>query len=288
MRISHIAAATLLSLTLTGCFRPLTPDTSLPSDTSYSAPAPQAILPYTVLENPGNLKFEVREDELPPILPEEFIPVTSPDGKLTFYSERNETDGGGIFRRDSAGNVTQIFKNVPLTVGLSLGDVIYGSPKAFLDETHLLCVFGGYEHARGCGIYDITDRTWTMHEGVGSVLSIWEGDVYALKHGHMNSPYYPNSLWCVSPDGAEKRLVSYDVYPHEAWELLFAQTDIFTVPEFDDGIWHFKPCSGDVSLPTVYFFSADARTLLAKIDLSEGIAGYAVEGDTVIIYTKAK
>jgi len=297
MNITKYAAAMLLPLLLSGCFRaataknPLpqdTADTSLPAETTADT-APEEILPYTVLENPGNLKIEVREEAPPLIYPEEAVPVISPDGKLTFYADRSPTNGeGGIFRRDSAGNVTQIFQNVPLAIGGSLSDVIYGSPKAFLDETHLLCIFGGYEHSRGCGIYDITTDTWTMHESVGRILGIHEGAVYALKIGHRGEPYFPHSLWKVSPDGKETRLVSYEIFPHEAWKLLFEQTTIFTLPDFDDGIWHFKPCSGDTSLPTLYLFSADARTLLAKIDLAEGIAGYSVKENTVIIYTKTK
>lgn len=289
---------TLTAVLLSGCFRPATPpehkeigeqtpdssaETTLPEETSAETTAPPespaAQERIIVLQNPGGLTFSEEEVvgkwlESPP---DPIESLDAPDGSGTVFAKDGADGEAGIYWRDSAGKETKIFTHVPLKEGGSLGDVHYASITGFLDDTHLVCSYSGYECFRGCGIYDTKTGTWSEHNNFyWSVLGIHDGAVYGWEWG---DGYKPMSVWRIDLDGTETILGRAGENSHEAWEDLFHPVQYYSSPEFIGGIWIVPaPFTGNAEEPTsLYFFSADAQTLLAEIRLSSPVDNMSLE-----------
>lgn len=289
---------TLTAVLLSGCFRPATPpehkeigeqtpdsssETTLPEETSSeTAASPESPVEQDriiVLQNPGGLTFSAEEVvgkwlESPPDPTES---LDAPDGSGTVFAKDGADGEAGIYWRDSAGKETKIFTHVPLKEGGSFGDVHYASITGFLDDTHLVCSYSGYECFRGCGIYDTKTGTWSEHNNFyWRVLGIHDGAVYGWEWG---DGYKPMSVWRIDPDGTETILGRAGENAHEVWEELFNPVQYYSSPEFIGGIWIVPaPFTGNAEEPTsLYFFSADAQTLLAEIRLSSPVDNMSLE-----------
>jgi len=293
-----MALLTLTTVLLSGCFRPATPpeqketekptpdlsvETTLTAETSAEITAPPetpaAQDRIIVLQNPGGLTFSDEEVvgmwlEGPP---DPILTLDAPDGSGTVFTRDGVDGAGGIFWRDSAGKETKIFTHVSLKKGGSLGDVHYASITGFLDDTHLVCSYSGYECYRGCGIYDTKTGTWSEHNHFyWSVLGIHDGAVYGWEWG---DGYKPMSVWRIDADGTETILGKAGGNAHEAWEELFNPVRYYSAPDFIGGIWVVPaPFTGNAEQPTSrYLFSADAQTLLAEIRLSSPVDNMSLE-----------
>lgn len=302
------ALLALTAVLLSGCLRPATPPehtetekptpdssagTTLPAETTLSAETaappeiPAAQERITVLQNPGGLTFSDEEVvgmwlEGPP---DPIESLDAPDGSGTVFTRDGEDGADGIFWRDSAGKETKIFTHVPMKKGGSLGDVHYASITGFLDDTHLVCSYSGYECFRGCGIYDTETGIWSEHRHNWQIAGIRSGFVYAWEVG---DSYLPTAVWRIDADGTETKLAAPGENSHKAWEMLFTQTDVVSAPDFEGGMWILRPCEGQNQSACTYFFSEDTKTLLAAIEWHPEAksAEYLIDGGHVTVFVR--